>query len=198
MSMKSSLIARVAAALSVLAITAVAAPAFADVYYLEIPPGGVMGPEPKGDISQKPPAMFKLTSFSIGVGHPENIGSATGGAGAGKATMQSMTVTGVDSDAATSLFQDYVSDKHLPEVRLVVGKNVSGKVVPLYIYLMKNVSVSSDKIHANAKDASPVDTYGLNFMTISYEQSTVDPSKPLGSDTLTKMGWNQVQNLPAP
>jgi type VI protein secretion system component Hcp len=196
--MKSSWIARIAASMSVLAIAAIAAPAFADVYYLEIPAGGVVGPEPKGDITQKPPTMFKLTSFSISAGHPENIGSATGGAGAGKATMESMTVTGVDSDAANVLFKDFNTDAHIAQVRLVVGKNVSGKMVPLYIYLMKNVYVTSDKIKANDKTGQPVDTYGLNYMSISYEQSSVDTTKPLTGETLDKMTWNQVTNRPAP
>ncbi len=41
--MKSSLIARIAAALSAVAVTAIAAPAFADVYYLKIPAGQIEG-----------------------------------------------------------------------------------------------------------------------------------------------------------
>jgi type VI protein secretion system component Hcp len=196
--MKSSIPARIAAALSVFAVTAIAAPAFADVYYLEVPASGVVGPEPKGDVSQKPPTMFKLTGFSIGVGHPENIGSASGGAGGGKATTESMTVTGVDSDAAQVLFQDFLSDKRLASVRLIVSKNVSGKVVPLYIYLMKNVYVSSDKISASDKSPKPVDSYGLNYLTISYEQSNVDTTKPVTSTTLGTMQWNTIENRPAP
>jgi type VI protein secretion system component Hcp len=110
--------------------------------------------------------------------------------------MESMTVTGVDSNAANVLFQDLVSDKHIPEARLVIGKNVSGKVVPFQIYLMKNVYVTSDQISANSKSQQPVATYGLNYASISYEQSTVDPTKPL--DTKTPMSWNIIQNRPAP
>jgi type VI protein secretion system component Hcp len=195
--MKSSLIARIAAGLSVLAVTAIAAPAFADVYYLKIPPGQIEGSEPKGDISQKPADMYKITSFSIGVGKPENIGSASSGAGAGKATMESMTVTGADSDAASTLTQDAIQDKHLPELVLVIGKNVSGKVVPYQLFIMKNVYITSSELSANSK-GKLLDTFDINYQQISYEQSTVDTTKPLGASTLTTMGWNRVLNRPAP
>ncbi len=195
--MKSSLFARIAGALSVFAVTAIAAPAFADVYYLKIPPGQIEGSEPKGEITQKPADMYKVTSFSIGVGHPENIGSQSTGAGAGKATMESMTVTGADSEAANVLTQDAISDKHLPELVLVIGKNVSGKVVPYQLFIMKNVYITSSQITANSK-GKLVDTFDINYAQVAYEQAKVDTTKPLTSDTLTKLQWNVVTNRPAP
>ena len=195
--MNSSWIARVAAAFSVLAVTAIAAPAFADVYYLKIPAGQIEGSEPKGEVTQKPADMYKVTSFSIGVGHAENIGSQSTGAGAGKATMESMTVTGADSEGASILTQDALSDKHLPELVLVIGKNVSGKVVPYQLFIMKNVYITSSQLSANSK-GKLVDTFDINYAQIAYEQSTVDPTKPVGESTLTTMGWNRVLNRPSP
>ena len=199
--MKSSLLARVAAALSVFAITAIAAPAFAGRGgYLKIPPGQIEGAEPKGDITQKPAEMYKVTSFSIGVGHAENIGSQSGGAGAGKATMESMTVTGADSDASchSILTQDAITDKHLPELgaRHWPG-NVSGKVVPFQLFIMKNVYITSSQISVNSKGRL-VDTFDINYAQISYEQSTVDTTKPVTTTTLNTMGWNRIQTRPAP
>ncbi len=141
--------------------------------------------------------MYKVTSFSIGVGKPENIGSASGGAGAGKATMESMTVTGADSEGASILTQDAISDKHLPELVLVIGKNVSGKVVPYQLFIMKNVYITSSQLSANSK-GKLVDTFDINYAQIAYEQAKVDTTKPLTSDTLTKLQWNVVTNRPSP
>ena len=197
--MKSSLIARIAAALSVLAVTAIAAPVFADVYYLDMSPGGV-ALEPTGPLTNLGPYMYKVTAYSFGPAHP--IGSQTGGVGAGKTTATaeaSLAVTGLDLTAAEMLFKDAIKGTILPQVTFVANRTIGGKVEPYLLIMMNDVYVTSPKIVGNANPGGPpIDNFFLNYRSVKYEQSNVgDPGTPAGTVQLNAIKWSPA-NRPAP
>jgi type VI protein secretion system component Hcp len=189
--MKTTTIARVAAMLSVLAITAIAAPAFADVYFLEVPSSGQVGPEPTTDLTNAPRSMFKVSSFVIG---PPTSQSASG-----KLKFGAMTVKGVDSGAAATLFQDAINQTELQQARLIIGKMQVGKLVPYQIYLMTSVAVTSTQV--NGTSSGITDTFKLNYIGITYEQAKLATVKPGDVKSLSAPlvdSWARVSNLAAP
>jgi type VI protein secretion system component Hcp len=188
--MNSHWIARAVAALAVLAVTAVASPAFAaDKYYLEIHPTGAVGPQPKAVAD----TMLTVTGFSFGVGKPP--GSATGGAGAGKAADSSLTVTGIDNTTAQSLFADATSGKHLAWVRLIITKaDAQGKQKPYEIYTFSEVYVTSASMNGGVFTISggskgPSDTFDFNYAKLSMKHE-----KNTAVGTTTPSSWSKVTN----
>lgn len=59
---------------------------------------------------------FEILSFELGAENTINIGSITGGGGAGKATFKEFTVTKKTDAASTSLFNALVTGTHYEEV----------------------------------------------------------------------------------
>jgi type VI secretion system secreted protein Hcp len=59
---------------------------------------------------------FEILSFELGAENTINIGSVTGGGGAGKATFKEFTVTKKTDTASTHLFNALVTGLHYPDV----------------------------------------------------------------------------------
>jgi type VI secretion system secreted protein Hcp len=63
-----------------------------------------------------------LSSFSFGVENPTTIGSATGGAGAGKASFKEFTITKHTDKSSTTFFKNCCSGTHYPNVVITLRK----------------------------------------------------------------------------
>jgi type VI secretion system secreted protein Hcp len=88
----------------------------------------------KGDI--------EISSFSWGVSNSSSIGSATGGAGAGKTTIQSFSITKVLDKSSPLLLQAAASGKHLKFAELLFARKAGHKQQD-YLYIkMENVLIS--------------------------------------------------------
>lgn len=59
---------------------------------------------------------FEVLSFELGAENTINIGSVTGGGGAGKATFKEFTVTKKTDTASTKLFEALATGQHIYEV----------------------------------------------------------------------------------
>src|SRR5438094_7169082 len=65
---------------------------------------------------------FEIKDFSFGVENPTTIGSATGGAGAGKIKFNEFTIKKTTDKASPLFFKSCVSGTHFKEVKLAVRK----------------------------------------------------------------------------
>src|SRR2546422_11006287 len=68
------------------------------------------------------PCLFEIKDFSFGVENPTTIGSATGGAGAGKVKFNEFTIKKTTDKASPLFFKSCVSGTHFKEVKLTVRK----------------------------------------------------------------------------
>jgi type VI secretion system secreted protein Hcp len=68
------------------------------------------------------PCAFEIKDFSFGVENPTTIGSATGGAGAGKVTFSELTIKKTTDSASPVFFKNLVSGNHYKQVTLTMRK----------------------------------------------------------------------------
>jgi type VI protein secretion system component Hcp len=139
--------------------------------------------------------VVTLSSFSLGAQNSTTIGSATSGAGAGKAQFQKFEVVKEVDKASSTLFQDLTTGKFLSSVEIVVRQQgPRGQRIPLAQYLMKQVFITD--IHWSGGRSKPTETiqgeYGA-FQFVIYQTSNTGTTK-VGSAG----GWNQVTNSPEP
>lgn len=76
--------------------------------------GDVNGETQDSDYAAK--KAFEILSFELGAENTINIGSVTGGGGAGKATFKEFTVTKKTDTASTKLFEALVTGLHYKDI----------------------------------------------------------------------------------
>jgi type VI secretion system secreted protein Hcp len=136
---------------------------------------------------------FDISSFELGATSQVNIGSATTGAGRGKATFQKFVVTKPVDKYSSVLFLDLTKGTLLKSAEIIVRKTgANGMAVPYAQYLMKQVAITD--IHVSGGSGTPTETiqgeYGA-IQFVIYEQNPNGTTK-VGSAG----GWSQVTNQP--
>ena len=102
-------------------------------------------PEAKGESTDKTFASkgaFEIYSFSWGASNPVTIGSATGGAGAGKVSISSFNVMKKTDSASPALFLNCCKGKHFTEAHVVLRK-AGGEALEYLTYDFEEVFVES-------------------------------------------------------
>lgn len=66
---------------------------------------------------------FEIISFEIGAENNINIGSISGGGGAGKATFKELTVTKKTDNASTDIFNSLCTGKHIDDATIVLRRS---------------------------------------------------------------------------
>jgi type VI protein secretion system component Hcp len=190
---------------AVLALTVTAAPVLAaSQAYLDFESTGSHGELPvKGETqdSDLKGTLVKVSAFTFGIGKDgvipkSRIGSATGGAGAGKitATPESMDVT-VGMDATQKLFDLAATGKVVPHVRLLVFKSAKdGAKIPAFSALMSDVMIMS--LNWNGKGDKPTANVTLDYRTIEIVENTKGVNGTADTKTPIK-GWDIIQNKSA-
>jgi type VI protein secretion system component Hcp len=184
-----------------LALTVTVAPVLAaSSAYLDFESTGSPGELPiKGESqdSDLKSSMIKVSSFSFGSGKdgviPSAIGSASGGAGAGKvkATTESMDVT-VGMDATQKLFDLAATGREVPNVRLLVFKVAKdGGKIPAFSALMSHVNIVS--LNWTGKGDKPTANLTLDYQKIEIEENTKGVTGTGDPKTITPT-WNQIEN----
>jgi type VI secretion system secreted protein Hcp len=164
--------------------------------------GEFMGEKPgyTGETSSK--AAFEIKDFSFGVENPTTIGSATGGAGAGKAELHEFVIKKMTDSASPAFFKNCVAGAHYKTVTIEMrkaggGPNNAGK--PFLQYQFKNVFVS--KINwSGPGDEGPEEaiTFVYGKLRVKYEKhETIGPvrdtvpsspsSQPISNPVVTTM-----------
>jgi type VI secretion system secreted protein Hcp len=105
------------------------------------------------------PQGFEIESFSLGT---NAIGSATGGAGAGKSTAGSFTVTRKVDVSSPKLFQACANGQHFPKLRLVAN----GRTIVFDDVVIVRVTTSSG-------GEKPTEAVSFNFSKI---ETTLQPT----------------------
>jgi type VI secretion system secreted protein Hcp len=117
---------------------------------------------------------IEISSFSWGVTNASSIGSATSGAGAGKASMQEIHITKNTDKASPLLMQACANGKHYAQVTLQMRK-AGGDTYMTYV--LTDVLISSFQASGGGGD-NPTESVTLRFARMS-EQSTSPVSPPM-------------------
>src|SRR5262249_54966904 len=102
---------------------------------------------------------LNLNSFQFGFHNSTTIGSATGGAGAGKASFDALDVTTALSDASPELFAALASGKHYDTATLT-ETNAAGR--PIASWVLGTVFVTEDHL-TDSGSGSGLPTEELKF-----------------------------------
>lgn len=119
------------------------------------------------------PADHKLDIVSIKGAwtQPVTVGSAGGGAGAGKVQLKPFVIVKNLDRASPSLFTDVVTGRHLNGVLIAVFEsNNRGALQRTFSFLLEEVIVSSlefDAADSRARGASPMDVVEFSYARIT-------------------------------
>lgn len=157
-----------------------------------LPPVG----ETKDDTyKNKDNPAFEISTWSFGIENPTSIGSATGGAGSGKAKLNEFTIKKVIDQASPAFFRNCVAGAHYKKVVLEMRKaggdpQSAGKPYLTYtFYTVFTTGISYD----NGDDAGPGEEIKFQYGTvvIKYQKQKADGT-PDGGPKMN--GWNQIAN----
>jgi type VI secretion system secreted protein Hcp len=131
-----------------------------------------------------------LRSFSWGAENPTTIGSATGGAGTGRAKLNELTVNkGIDS-ASPLLFQRLATGTHDTSMRLTVRR--AGQTPFVYLqYQFGTVFVTSVKQSGDGDATQETVTFAYGAAAQRYTPQTLTGA----AGTPIPFGWDQVENM---
>ena len=133
--------------------------------------GEITGPNGKS-------CAFEIKDFSFSIENPTTIGSATGGAGAGKAKFNEFTITKTPDSASPSFFKNVVAGAHYQKVVLEMRKaggdpHSSGKAFLRYTF----DTVFTTKIDwSGPGDEGPEEsiTFVYGKLTVQYQPQNPD------------------------
>ncbi len=139
---------------------------------------------------------IEIKEFSFGSENTVSIGSATGGAGAGKATLKSLVITKWVDKASPSLFRALATGGHYPSLTLSIRKasgvpTASGSK-PYLVLTFQMVFVSRIDTAGSSGDEVPWETVTLSYGAMKIQYSTQDPTGQL--TPMKPVIWNQIQN----
>jgi type VI secretion system secreted protein Hcp len=150
--------------------------------------------QPKGetkDVAHKD--WLEVKTFEFGCENPTTIGSATGGAGAGKFKLQPFKVTKDVDKASAPLFMACAAGAHYPTLKLSIRK-AGGQQKDYLTYIFRMVYVTNISWSGGGGEEAPEETVEFVYgaMGIKYF-----PQKPDGSmDAPLMSQWSQTTNQP--
>ncbi|MFJ3467368.1 Hcp family type VI secretion system effector [Pseudomonas sp. NPDC090203] len=117
-----------------------------------------------------------------------------GGGGAGKVSINNLSLTKSLDKSSPNLMMACSSGKHYPEATLTVRKAGGSSPVEYMIITLKEVMVASCNTNAGSSDEIINEDISLNFgkVEVSYQPQKADGSKDGGA---VKYGWNIRENV---
>jgi len=156
---------------------------------------GVTGPASiKGEATIKGESTIKgeageiaIQSFSLGAIGGGAIGSASSGAGAGKVSIESFTITKTIDKTSPLLLQDAVQGTHIKEGELLFEHKVGGKEEAYLKFDFENLLVANISDGQSADTGAPAEQVTFDFAKLqeTYSGSTGKSGQPPAS-----VGWN--------
>jgi type VI secretion system secreted protein Hcp len=144
---------------------------------------GVSGSEQvKGNGS----GFIALGSFAAGAEGAQSVGSASAGAGAGKATIQMFTFTKAVDSTSGELFKDLAQHKVISAMEVIVGHQSGKQLVQVASYELSNV------LFTNIQDTGKS---GANAERVSGTFTSLKGTVGSGKDSVPTT-WNRVTNEP--
>ncbi|MFS0738587.1 type VI secretion system tube protein Hcp [Sphingomonas sp. 1P06PA] len=132
-----------------------------------------------------------ILSFSFGVSQ-SGTASMGGGAGAGKASFQDLSITKRADASTPMLMLNCAAGTHIKQADLVVRK-AGGNQEEYYKVKMTNLLVSSFQNGGSDGDSVPIETLSMNYSKIEFEYRPQTEQGTLGPPS--KAGWDLKQNV---
>jgi type VI secretion system secreted protein Hcp len=159
-----------------------------------------VGEKPKGETHDSVYVKndaFEIKDFSFGVENPTTIGSATGGAGAGKIKFNEFTIKKTTDQASPTFFLNCCIGSHYPAVTIAMRKSggdtaTSGKEFLIF----KFDTVFTTKIDwSGPGDEGPEESITFVYGKLAVRYTIQDKSGTQGEQK--GAGWDQVMNKDA-
>jgi type VI secretion system secreted protein Hcp len=128
---------------------------------------------------------FEITDWSFGVENPTTIGSATGGAGAGKVKFDEFKITKRVDTASPMLFKACASGQHFKEVVITVRR--AGQSTAYVTYKLETVFITSIQTGSSGGE-TPMETITFVYGKLTTTETPV-------SGPLVSFGWDQIRNI---
>lgn len=134
-----------------------------------------------------------IESFTMGAMNPATIGSATGGAGAGKVSLSPISLIKKTDKASPILFQNCCSGVHSPTATIALNKAGGAAAVKYLQYDLKEVFIESISWSGSSGgDDTPTESVSLAYGSINV---TYTPQKVDGTpDAAVIAGWDVKAN----
>lgn len=135
---------------------------------------------------------FEVLSFKIGAENTVNIGSISGGGGAGRATFKAMTLTKKVDTASTGFFTHLTNGQHLDEMIIYMRQSGSPSADTFLRYTLKFVMVQDISWSGSDGDDIVEETIVIQYgaMQIDYYKQKLDGS----FEPAKTAQWSQVLN----
>lgn len=115
---------------------------------------------------------MEIMSYSFGASNPASIGTGSGGAGTGKASLSSFNVMKFSEAGSAELFQRSCEGKHFPKAKVVLRKATGeGGQSPYLEYEFEEVYIDSIQWSGSSGgDDRPTESLSFSFakLTITY------------------------------
>ena len=136
---------------------------------------------------------IEVLNWSWGMSQSGNMHTGTGG-GAGKVSIQDLSLTKYVDKATPNLMMHCSSGKHVPKVTLTVRKAGGDSQVEYLIINLEEVLISSLSTGGSDNDDRLIENVTLNFakVTVDYQPQKADGTKEGGP---IKYGWNIRSNV---
>jgi len=176
--------------------------------FLKIDPGDTGVTVAGESLDSKHKGEIEILNFSWGASNPISIGSATGGAGAGKLKFKPFIVTKKIDLSSAGLFRACAIGAHFPTATLTIRK-AGGTQLEYLVLTFKTVFVTSiqpfgQQLNTSQSLLAPVDpsqgsnplpteqiTFVYGALGVQYQQQGSD-GKPQGGPVIA--GWSQLTN----
>ena len=111
--------------------------------------------------------------------------------GAGKASVEDLSVTKYIDKATPKLFESLATGKHIAETKIVV-RSAGGNPVEYLKYTLRDIMISSYSTGGSSGDDRPTESVSLNFAQIKMSYVEQDASGRAGA--AVEFGWDLKTN----
>jgi type VI secretion system secreted protein Hcp len=146
------------------------------------------------------PNEIEISGYNVAAVHPGTAGSATGGAGAGKATFNDFSFSTPTSRVTPLLFQACAQGTRFNQAivslrKAGAGPNKGAGGLEFLKITMAQVLVSQFGSGGSTGDAAPHDEVHLSYGKIQFQYVQQKPDGTAGPPT--NGGWDVQKNVPA-
>ena len=133
----------------------------------------------------------EIESFSFGASHMQTLGSATGGAGSGRASFQDLHISKVVDKSSSVLFQKCCTGEHFAKGKLSVRK-AGGTQMEYLVYTLETVFVSNIQFSSAHGQENATETVMLACGKVGFDYTPQGPDgKPMAA---VHGGWDVLTN----
>lgn len=148
-------------------------------------------PDLQGEVPDKAfPGAISVQELSWGIEHPTTLGSASGGAGSGKAELQELEVKKLVDASSPGLMMAAAKGSVIPSASIVIRRDPR-QIDAALQYRLRTVFVTKIETSASAGDEGVYETVTLRYGSI---QERYVQTKLTGALNPIIAGWDQLSN----